>query len=329
MGANSLPDEAINEEARLNRLQFLSQLLEKVNQHNLHKPNPFGPPLPNQKCSKNKPPNQKLLPGESSNYCAKGFPKPLCKFNEEYIVQDPYRPNLYKLYLERNDKTLNNYNAIISLCTLANIDLQAVITYEGLIGYTTKYATKNDNPDVFRDFRDDTGKPVDAGANISRNEIPIQQQNIKKLVNKGFMDIPKYSMVSSLEMHHHLQNFPTHFTSRSFHNVSLQPSLNRLLTPSEINSNANQQVFVKDDEITLYEKRNTFSVSKPIIKKYGEHETKKYIDNMSLFIFSTYFYVRKELISKLKKPRIIIFKPYITPKKKNNPNYTQYMIFTL
>ena len=143
------PEEQLAKmEAKHKRLEFIAELLEKVQQHNMHKPKPFGPPLPNQKCSKQKPFIQKIKHWESKNYCAKGFPKPFCQFQKEYILQDQYREKLYKLSLERNDQTINNYNSIISLALLANMDLQPVLTYEALLRYCTKYITKNDNPDM-------------------------------------------------------------------------------------------------------------------------------------------------------------------------------------
>ena len=212
-----LPEEMrALEEIKLKRSRFITELTDKVQQHNLHKPNPYGPPLPNQKCSKMKPVNQKIQHWETKNFCAKGYPKPLCQFKNEYIRQELYRPKLYKLYLERNDRTINNYNSIISLAALANVDIQPVLTYEGLLAYCTKYVTKNDNPDVFRDFRDDTGKPVDAGANVSRTEIPVRQQHIPSIVSKMLNDTIKYNMLSAPELHHHLLGLPTHFSSRSF-----------------------------------------------------------------------------------------------------------------
>ena len=81
----SLEERIAKEEAKCKRLAFIVELLEKVQQHNINTPNPFGPPLPNQKCSKQKPANQKLKHWEMKNYCAKGFPKPLCECQKEYI----------------------------------------------------------------------------------------------------------------------------------------------------------------------------------------------------------------------------------------------------
>ena len=50
---------------------------------------------------------------------------------------------------------------------------------------------------------------------------------------------------------------------------------------------------------------------------------------MSMFLFYTNFLVINEKICKKTKSPIILFKPYISPKKRNNPNYHQYMVFTL
>ena len=223
----SLDEKIAQEETKSKRQSFVIDLLEKVQQHNIHKPNPFGPPSSNQKCSKQKPDNKKVNKLEDKNYCTKGFPKKLCRFQEEYIKAEPYRDHLFKLYLERNDQTLNNYNAAIILGLLANMDLQPILTYEGLIGYCTKYLTKYDRPDVFRDIRDDTGKPTDAAGNISRNEITVQQK-----ITKWFNEHIKYNMISSPELYHHILKLPTHFKSRSFFTISLQSDLNKLLKPT-------------------------------------------------------------------------------------------------
>ena len=340
----TVDEQREREEAKSKRLKFLVELIEKVQQHNIHKPNPFGPPLPNQKCSKQKPASQKNEAWETKHYCGKGYPKQECQFEKEYILQEPYKKKLYKLYLERNDRTLNNYNPIIILALLANMDLQPVLSYEGLLSYCTKYITKNDNPDMFRDFRDDTGKPTDAGANVDRTEIPIQNLNVRKLVGKLFNDTIKYSMLSSPELNHHLLNLPTHYTSRSFLRISLQSDLSKLLTPLEVTNENNQLSFVKEDEVSIYEKRCSFGISGPagidLNKKDGEKLLaikKEDIEKMSLFLFHKKVFVRKNPINsptthticrKTKAP-IIIFKPYISPKKKNNPKYHQYMVLTL
>ena len=210
------------------------------------------------------------------------------------------------------------------------MDIQPVTSHDGLFGYCTKYVTKNDNPDMFRDFRDDTGKPIDAGANISRTEIPVQRHNIPKLISKLFNDQIKYSMISSPELLHNMLDLPLFFSSRSFLKISLQSDLNKLLAPSEVNMpdqsiGENPQFLLKEDLISIYEKRCDFCISSTNIKMGVTEET---IKNMSLFLFHKHFFVRTRRICK--KPKtIIIFRPYISPKKKNNEKYHQYMVLTL
>ena len=220
--------------------------------------------------------------------------------------------------LERNDQTINNYNSIISLALLANMDIQPVLTYDGLIAYVTKYMTKKDNPDIFQHFRDDTGKPTDGDNTISRSEIPINQQNVQKLVTKIFTDQIKYSMISSPELYHHLLHLPPFFSSRTFARISLQSELNKLLMPEEItkeNQNANvegEQALVKENELTTYEKRREYNIPE---SSKTDGVTEETITNMSFFLFHKTFFVRKlasgkKTLCRKSKPPIIMLKPY-------------------
>ena len=71
----SLDEKIAQEETKLKRQSFVIDLLEKVQQHNIHKPNPFGPPSSNQKCSKQKPDNKKVKKLEDKIIVLKDFPK--------------------------------------------------------------------------------------------------------------------------------------------------------------------------------------------------------------------------------------------------------------
>ena len=316
------------------RLSYIVDLLQIVQQHNIHKPHTLGPPLPSQKCAKKEP--EKIVPPgagflhskNKSHYCTKGYPKNMIELDEEEIHQDEHREKLWKLFLERNDQTLNNYNPVISLAILANMDLQPVLTYDGLLAYTTKYVTKDDNPDLFRDFRDDSGKPTDPVNTVHRTEIPQQPGNVFRETTKIFNDQIKYSMVSSPELHHHLLNLPTHYTSRTFLKISLHSELNRLLQPQEVvrETEENEAMFVKEDHLSLYEKRATFDIPQ-VSRERGITETT--IKEMSLFLFHKHVFVRDKKLCRKSKPPIIIFRPYITPKEKNNPKFDQYMTMTL
>ena len=190
------------------------------------------------------------------------------------------------------------------------MDLQPVLTFEGLLTYCTKYITKNDNPDMFRDYRDDTGKPTDAGASISRTEIPAQTNDISKLLSKCFNDQIKYSMISAPELHHHLLNLPTHFASRSFTKISLHSDLNKILRPEYItNIGDNATMLMKDDIISIYEKRSEFRIPNVSREKGITLET---ILNMSLYLFNILFYVRNATIYKKLNPTILLLKQWFS-----------------
>ena len=167
-------------------------------------------------------------------------------------MPEKYRPQLWKAYLARNDAHLNNYMPIVSLALGgANSDTSPCITANGVINYVTKYITKDDNPDLFRDFRDDAGRPVDADNRVHRSEIPLQESNVAKITTKLFNDQIKYNMISSPELHHHLLKLPTHFVSRSFLRINLQSTLNKLIAPEEVSKSANgersEQTLVKEE----------------------------------------------------------------------------------
>ena len=194
------------------------------------------------------------------------------------------------------------------------MDLQAVLTFEGLLTYCTKYITKNDNPDMFRDYRDDTGKPIDAGAAISRNEIPAQTIDVSKQLAKCFNDQIKYSMVSAPELHHHLLNLPTHFASRTFSKISLHSDLKKIMPPEDIiNVGDTETLVMKDDAVAIYEKREEYEI--PQVSR-NKGITPGTIKHMSFFLFNLLFFLRDNKLCRKSRPSILLLKPYISPKKK-------------
>ena len=328
-------EENLNEEdlaVREKRRSFLVELHEAVQQHNIHKPDPYGPPLPNQKCAKEKPktntPALSALsdPYKSNHYCNKGFPKELVLFGKERIEKDRYRV-LFKLLAERNCQTINPYEIITQLCLKANMDFQAILTYDALLRYCTKYVTKDDNADIFRGFRDDGGRPNDPKNDVNRSEVPMNQAEVSKKVTQFFTNQCKYSMVSINELHFHLLKLKGYITSRVFKDVNLLSHLNKLVSPNEIQADSDgQPQLVRDDEISVYEKRTTFKVPETS-RLLGFTDEK--IVRLSLFDFLKAFFVRAETLCLRTKQPIITFKPYISPKEKNNPRFDQYMMMVL
>ena len=311
------------------RIAYMVKLHEAVQQHNIHKPHSLGPPLPNQKCAKEgKDPLQK-----KKIYCSKGYPKTLRSYGLEDIEQDPLRHDLLKLCLERNDKTINNHNPILSYAVLANMDLQAIMTEGALYQYVTKYVTKNDNPDIFRDYRDEGGRPNDPNStSAQRSEIPIQPKTVYQEAAKMLNNQVKYSMLSQPELYHHLLGLPTHHVSRTFLKIGLLSNSCRLLPAEEIqkaNPEAEKQPeVVRKSEVGTYEEREAYEI--PLMHQQGELElNSEKLKQMSLFLFHKQFFVRNNKLCRKSKPPIILIKPYFSPRMKKNPNFDLYMRQTL
>ena len=310
-------DEDAIEESKIKRLRHTISLLEKTQQHNSHKPHPFGPPLEGQNCSRKKP--KVSSPEEAPCYCAKGYPKPLRPSQSEDIQKDPYREKLYKLSLERNDQTVNNYNAPILLALGANMDIQAVCTYDGLLRYICKYVTKDNSMDIFRDFRDDSGKPTDPPLqHQASHQIPVNN-----MVTRLFMNLLKFSFISESELSHHALGLPAHFCSRTFCRINLQSELKRLFRPDEA---CGEEILVKQDELSTYERRNELTI--PTVSR-AKGVTEEALKEMSLFYFNRKFYARLNTLCQKKKASIVIFRPYVSPKRENNPEFEKYMLLTL
>ena len=238
------------------------------------------------------------------------------------IEQEQFR-DIYHLFLERNDQTINNYNAIIILATLANMDIQAVLTESACDKYMTKYITKHDAFDIFRDLRDNTGKPAaDAFLGFDGQLSP---ETIRKITNKAFMDQIKFTVHSLPEVCHHALNLPGFFSSRTFLRVSLAPGLHKLNSPEEVAAQK-EPVLTKLSELDKYEERCQCRLSEPSLQAGYTNEM---IKAMSLFQFTRTFIVREHLVCLRTKPPIIIFAPYVSAKKRKNPRYHEYIQLTL
>ena len=55
---------------------------------------------------------------------------------------DPFRPDLRNLFLERNDSLLNNFESHLLLMNLGNIDWRALLNLWSVLEYLTKYTAK-------------------------------------------------------------------------------------------------------------------------------------------------------------------------------------------
>ena len=78
-------------------------------------------------------------------YCRYLFPRDLYRPTAEnlgVVREDPYRPDLRNLFLERNDSLINNFEQHMLLMNLGNIDWRALINLWSVLDYLTKYTAK-------------------------------------------------------------------------------------------------------------------------------------------------------------------------------------------
>ena len=81
-------------------------------------------------------------------YCRYLFPRPLRLPSDAAaggpgaVVDDPYRPELRNLFLQRNDTLLNNFEAHLLLANLGNIDWRPLLNLWSVLEYLTKYTAK-------------------------------------------------------------------------------------------------------------------------------------------------------------------------------------------
>ena len=79
-------------------------------------------------------------------YCRYLFPRKLRQFmpgeNQGVVEEDPHRPDLRNLFLERNDCLLNNFEEHLLLGNLGNIDWRPLLNLWSVLEYLTKYTAK-------------------------------------------------------------------------------------------------------------------------------------------------------------------------------------------
>ena len=103
------------------RISLLSELVEFSNMHDWHAPFASGHPSPHQSCAK----FANGTEGTDSEvvYCGKMFPRDPAPTGNERLLEDPARPELFRIWLRRNCRFVNNFNPLIMLSLLANMDI--------------------------------------------------------------------------------------------------------------------------------------------------------------------------------------------------------------
>ena len=83
--------------------------------------------------------------GKQYVYCRYLFPRHLWLFGalqKGIVLDDPHRPGLRNLFLDRNDTLLNPFEEHLILCNGGNIDCRALLNLWAVFEYLTKYAAK-------------------------------------------------------------------------------------------------------------------------------------------------------------------------------------------
>jgi hypothetical protein len=121
------------------RRAFVATLAEWTQMHDFHTPFANGPPSKGQSCAKVDDEHS----SKESVTCGKLFPRDTIEPGHEKILEDPRRRELYRLWIGRNCKFINNFIPLVLFATQSNVDFQPTTTKFGVIEYLTKYLTKS------------------------------------------------------------------------------------------------------------------------------------------------------------------------------------------
>jgi len=219
-------DEA--EEAAFDkRLDFVSDLADWCNMHDWHAPFAAGKPDRGQSCAK----CTRETRGTSNEiyYCRGNFPRPCVRAGAAGLQEDPHRPGVFRLWLERNCAYMNAYSPLLILALLANMDIQAITSKWGVVEYVTKYVTKT------------CGSSKGSTLKVSEQQFDAALEKAKE-GGKGIMSAMATmfnsqvspALISQLEVSHMLWQMPTALASRTFAPIALKSDLRVVGAPEEV-----------------------------------------------------------------------------------------------
>ena len=134
------PNESKPREPDTSRLKYLLlALIENGQRHDYHE---HGPPRFGVHACARKGKNSD---GKEYIYCRYLFPREMRSFNDELkgcILEDPHRPDLRNLFLNRNDCLINSFEEHLLLMNLGNIDWRPLLNLWTVLEYLTKYTAK-------------------------------------------------------------------------------------------------------------------------------------------------------------------------------------------
>ena len=114
---------------------LLLALIENGQRHDYHQHEP--PTLGKHACAR----KGKTSQGTEYVYCRYLFPREVRSFDESVkgcIQEDPHRPDLRNLCLNRNDGLINNFEEHLLVMNLGNIDWRPLLNLWTVLEYLTK-----------------------------------------------------------------------------------------------------------------------------------------------------------------------------------------------
>eukprot|EP00664_Eupelagonemidae_sp_cell27_P004751 gene4751-1978_t len=214
--------------------RLVSELAEWVNSHDWHLPFAGGPPAKGQSYFKSEQVGEGDTAAEQF-YCGKLFPRSTVLPGKERVEEDPHRPSLFRLWLARNCRFLNNHTPIVLLMLLANMDVQAITTKWGAVDYVTKYVTKHSAA---------KGPMLACAENAFNAALEAAHgkgQGILAAVGKFFNSQVAPGMMGALEVSHVLWRFKMCMSSRTMRTLSLKSDLRAIKSAGEVRSIAERQ----------------------------------------------------------------------------------------
>ena len=226
------------------RSVFVATLAEWVNMHDCHEPFVNGPPSVHQSCA---------AEDKGRIYCNKLFPRPLVHPGKTEISEDPCRRELYRLWLGRNCKFLNNFVPIILLAMLSNCDFQATLTKDAVIEYMTKYMTKSGQGSLV--------KVMENSFSLCLEKARDKQQAPGAAMLKWFNVQSITEVKSQLETMHLIFGVPRYICSRDFSDMWVRSDMRKIKSPQDIaKASDRSEKLAQETELEKYWSRLAWSL---------------------------------------------------------------------
>ena len=226
------------------RTIFVSALAEWVNMHDLHEPFANGDPAPHQSCA---------CEDKGRVYCNKLYPRKQLRPGQEEVSEDPRRRDLFRLWMARNCRFLNNFVPIIMLAMLSNCDFQATLTKDAVIEYMTKYMTKSGQGSLV--------KVMEQSFSLCIEKARENNQGSGSAMFRWFNIQSITEVKSQLETMHLIFGVPRWLSSRSFTDMWLRSDMRKIKSPAQIcQASSSSDKLALNSEVERYWQRTEWTL---------------------------------------------------------------------